>query len=81
MKSKKEGLPEFAGMAGKIFDLARATYFTNGEIGTGNAEFSETDEMNIFCLNSAFREPCASSAAAGEILQGTMMETVLCSPQ
>ena len=44
-------------MAGKIFGLARATCFTNGEIGTGNAEFSEPDEVNIFCLNFAFRDP------------------------
>jgi len=50
-------LPEFAWLAGKIFGLARATCFTNGEIGTGNAEFSEPDEVNIFCLNSAFRNP------------------------
>jgi len=35
-------------MAGKIFGLARATYFTNGELGTGKAAFSETDEVNIF---------------------------------
>ena len=50
-------LPEFAWMAGKISGLARATCFTNGELGTGNAEFSEPDEVNIFCLNSAFRNP------------------------
>ena len=53
-------LPEFAWMADIICGLARATYFTNGEIGTGNTEFSEPDEVNIFCLNSlhsAFRIP------------------------
>jgi hypothetical protein len=44
-------LPEFAWMAGKIFGLTRATYFTTGELGPGNAEFSEPDEENIFCLN------------------------------
>ena len=50
-------LPKFAWMAGKIFGLARATCFTNGEIGTQSAEFSEPDEENIFWLNSAIRIP------------------------
>jgi hypothetical protein len=44
-------LPEFGWMAEKIFGSARATCFTNGELATGKAEFSEPDEENTFCLN------------------------------
>jgi hypothetical protein len=43
-------LPELAWMTEKMFGVARATCFTNGELGTGNAEFSEPEEENIFCL-------------------------------
>jgi hypothetical protein len=38
-------------MTDEISGVARATYCTKGVIGTGNAEFSEPDEENIFCLN------------------------------
>jgi hypothetical protein len=41
---------EFAWMADKIFGLARANCFTDGELGAGHADFSEPDEENIFCL-------------------------------
>jgi hypothetical protein len=49
-------LPESAWTADKIF-VGRATYFTNGELGTGNAEFSEPEEENIYCLCSAIQIP------------------------
>jgi hypothetical protein len=48
---------EFAWMKDKLFGVARATYFTNGELGMGDAELSEPDEENISCLDSAIRIP------------------------
>ena len=61
-------LPEFAWMADKSSGLTRATYFTNGELGTGNAEFSEPDEENIFCLNSAIRNPNSELNSGSDVL-------------
>jgi len=55
-------------MAGTIFGLARATCFTNGELGTGKAEFSEPDEENIFCRNSAFRNPNSELNGGSDVL-------------
>ena len=61
-------LPEFDWMTGKDSGLAMGTRFTNGELGTGNAEFSESDEENIFCLNSAFRNPNFELNSGSDVL-------------
>jgi hypothetical protein len=43
-QTRKLILPKFAWIVDKISGLARATYFTSGEFGTGKAEFSEPEE-------------------------------------